>query len=140
MACVRVRSPAFTKLTTITVVADEDWMIEVIPTPVKTPLRGLEVIAERNPRNLSPAAFCKPELIKFIPYRNIPSAPSSVNTCKIPINDKTYYSEYKGMVKMFHKYFIHVKFGRKAIKIGTKITFLFSLICSSFFMRLHNCY
>ena len=85
MACVSVSKPALTKLTTITVVADEDWITVVIPKPVITPLRGLEVMAERNPRSLSPAAFCSPELIKFIPYRNIPNAPSSVNTCNIPI-------------------------------------------------------
>lgn len=27
--------------------------------------------------NLSPATFCKPSLIKVIPYRNIPKAPIS---------------------------------------------------------------
>ena len=85
MACAKVSRPAFTKLTTITVVADEDWMTVVIPKPVNTPLRGLEVMAERKPLSLSPAAFCKPELIRFIPYRNIPNAPSSVNTCNILI-------------------------------------------------------
>ena len=67
MACVNVRSPAFTKLTTMTVVADEDCMIDVIPKPVRTPLKGFEVIADKKPLNLSPAAFCNPELIKFIP-------------------------------------------------------------------------
>ena len=81
IACVNVRRPALTKLTTITVVADEDWIMVVIPKPVKTPLRGLDVIADKKPLSLSPAAFCKPELIRFIPYRNIPNAPNSVNTC-----------------------------------------------------------
>ena len=57
IACARVRSPAFTKLTTITVVADDDWISDVIPKPVITPLNGLEVIAVRKPRSLSPAAF-----------------------------------------------------------------------------------
>jgi hypothetical protein len=79
MACTSVRRPAFTKLTTITVVADDDWIMEVIPKPVITPLKGLDVIADRNPRSLSPDAFCNPELIRFIPYRNIPNAPKSVN-------------------------------------------------------------
>ena len=67
IACASVSKPAFTKLTTITVVAEEDWITEVTPSPVKTPLKGLEVMAVNNPRNFSPAAFCKPELIKFIP-------------------------------------------------------------------------
>ena len=57
IACTKVRRPAFTKLTTITVVADEDWMMAVIPRPVITRLKGLEVMAERKPRSLSPAAF-----------------------------------------------------------------------------------
>ena len=67
IACVSVRSPALTKLTTITVVADDDCMIEVIPTPVMTPLNGFDVMAVRKPLNFSPAAFCKPELIMFMP-------------------------------------------------------------------------
>ena len=40
MACVSVSKPALTKLTTITVVADEDWITVVISKPVITPLRG----------------------------------------------------------------------------------------------------
>ena len=64
---VRVNNPAFTKLTTITVVADEDWIRAVISTPVKTPVTRLVVIAVRILRNLSPATFCKPSLIIFIP-------------------------------------------------------------------------
>ena len=44
MACARVSRPAFTKLTTITVVAEEDWITEVIPNPVITTLNGFEII------------------------------------------------------------------------------------------------
>ena len=57
IACTSVKSPAFTKLTTITVVADDDCMSAVIPTPVITLLNGFDVIAERKPLSLSPAAF-----------------------------------------------------------------------------------
>jgi hypothetical protein len=78
IACARVRRPALTKLTTITVVAEEDWIADVMPSPVSTPLKGLEVIAERKLLSLSPDAFCRPELIKFMPYRNIPNAPKRV--------------------------------------------------------------
>lgn len=67
IACLRVRSPAFTKPTTITVVALEDWITAVTPSPVTTPLSGLEVIEARNLRRPEPAAFCNPELIRFIP-------------------------------------------------------------------------
>ena len=103
IACVSVSNPAFTKLTTITVVADEDCITDVIPKPVKTPLNGLDVIADKNPRNLSPAAFCRPELIMFIPMRNMPNAPNSVNICNIPIKNKLYFrvqSNYNYVSKM----------------------------------------
>ena len=56
-ACVRVSSPAFTKLTTITVVALEDWMIAVMLRPVSTLLKGFDVMAARKDLSLSPAAF-----------------------------------------------------------------------------------
>ena len=50
-----VSNPAFTKLTTITVVAEEDWIRAVINTPVRTPLPGwwslpLEYFAIYHPR------------------------------------------------------------------------------------------
>ena len=67
MACLRVRRPALTKPTTMTVVALDDWIIAVTPSPVTTPLSGLEVIEARNFRRPEPAAFCNPELIRFIP-------------------------------------------------------------------------
>mgnify|MGYP007028160160 CR=1 FL=1 len=67
MDSARVSSPALTKLTTITVVAEEDWIRAVISTPVKTPVTRLVVIAVKILRSLSPATFCKPSLIIFIP-------------------------------------------------------------------------
>ena len=62
-----VSKPALTKLTTITVVAEEDWIRAVISTPVKTPVTRLVVIAVKILRSLSPATFCKPSLMIFIP-------------------------------------------------------------------------
>lgn len=67
IACARVSRPALTKLTTITVVAEDDWITEVMPSPVRTPLKGLDVIADRKLRSRVPAAFWRPELIMFIP-------------------------------------------------------------------------
>lgn len=54
---VRLRRPAFTKLTTITDVAEEDWITAVINRPVKTPKKRLDVMAARILRILSPATF-----------------------------------------------------------------------------------
>jgi hypothetical protein len=47
MAWIRLISPALTKLTSITVVAVEDWTRAVIIKPVKMPLIRLEVMAAR---------------------------------------------------------------------------------------------
>ena len=112
MACVSVSSPAFTKLTTMTVVADDDCIMEVMPRPVITPLNGFDVIADRNPRSLSPAAFCNPELIRFIPYRNIPNAPKSVNSCNIFV--VRFFVRCKGKTKMFQKCFKTVRLWLKS--------------------------
>ena len=76
IACVKLKRPAFTKLTTMTVVADEDWIRAVISMPVKTPATRFEVMAVRIRRKLSPASFCKPSLMIFMPYKKSPNAPS----------------------------------------------------------------
>ena len=55
--CDKVNNPALTKLTTITVVAEEDWISAVMSTPVSTPVTRLVVIAVRIFRKRSPANF-----------------------------------------------------------------------------------
>ena len=59
--------PALTKLTTITVDADELWIRAVMAQPVRSPAKRLRVIAERMLRRRSPAAFWRPSLITFMP-------------------------------------------------------------------------
>ena len=56
-----------TKLTTITVVALDDWMSAVTRTPVMTPMKRFLVIAARMARRRSPANFSKPSDMIFIP-------------------------------------------------------------------------
>ena len=75
----RVSSPALTKLTTIRVVAAEDWIHAVTVRPVSTLLKALEVIIARNPLSLSPATFCRFSLIMLIPNRNKAREPRSLN-------------------------------------------------------------
>ncbi len=65
--CAMDMSPAFTKLTTITVEALELCIKAVIKTPVITPVTRFFVITPRIVRRRSPATFCKPSLITFIP-------------------------------------------------------------------------
>ena len=67
MDCARVIRPALTKLTTITVDADELWIRAVMKKPVMVPVNRLRVMALRMLRRRSPAAFCSPSLITFIP-------------------------------------------------------------------------
>ncbi len=67
MDCPSDIRPALTKLTTITVEADELCMRAVMRIPVSIPVNRLRVIAERIFLRRSPAAFCRPSLITFIP-------------------------------------------------------------------------
>ena len=60
-------NPALTNDTTITVVADDDWISAVIKIPVKTPITRFLVIAAKIARKRSPANFSSPSLIIFIP-------------------------------------------------------------------------
>ena len=59
--------PEFTKPTSITVVADDDWIIAVIRAPTRTPLKVLEVSFSRICFILSPATASRPSLIICIP-------------------------------------------------------------------------
>ena len=63
----RLIRPALTKLTTITVDADELCISAVIIMPVKSPAKRLRVMADKMLRRRSPAAFCNPSLITFMP-------------------------------------------------------------------------
>ncbi len=74
---IKVRSWAFTKLTTITVVADEDCTRQVTSTPVMRPKKRFWVIVAMIRRMPSPATFWIPSLITFMPKRNMPNPPST---------------------------------------------------------------
>ena len=77
MDCASVIRPAFTKLTTITVVALDDWMRAVMRIPVSTPITRFFVIAAKILRRRSPANFSRPSDMVFIPKRNSASEPRS---------------------------------------------------------------
>lgn len=64
---VKLTKPAFTKLTSITVVAEEDCISEVTNKPVKNPALRLAVITPNTCRSLLPVAFCKDSLSIFMP-------------------------------------------------------------------------
>ena len=66
-AVARESRPAFTKLTSIRVVAVEDCTRAVTTIPVRMHLKVLEVILAMKERSLSPAIFWRPPLISDIP-------------------------------------------------------------------------
>ena len=70
MDCFRVISPELTNPTTMTVVADELWMIAVTPSPVKSPANRLVVIRPRSAFNLLPALRSSACPISVMPNRN----------------------------------------------------------------------
>ncbi|MHB9293657.1 hypothetical protein Holit_02784 [Hollandina sp. SP2] len=75
IAWVRVSSPALTKETTITVVAEDDWIIAVTIKPVNTAVTLFPVMKPRTCWNRDPAVCWMPSLITFMPYRNSPRLP-----------------------------------------------------------------
>ena len=79
MACRRSMSPELTNPTTITVVAEELWMIAVMPHPAAKPVSLPDVIFSRSERSLSPA-----RLSRALPMMSIPNR----NRHNPPINDK----------------------------------------------------
>ena len=76
MACPSTSRPAFTKLTTMMVVAVDDWMTAVTPIPVRICLNGLEVMEARKARRPSPATFWRPPERRLRPNRKRVTAPS----------------------------------------------------------------
>lgn len=82
MDCAKESKPAFTKLTTITVVADEDCTNAVMRMPVRTPNMRFLVIADKMSLSLFPASFCRPSLIIFIPNKKSPKEPTSFKKSK----------------------------------------------------------
>ena len=62
--------PEFTKPTTITVVAEDDWITAVTPAPRSTALMGLDVSFSRIRSRRPPDSFSSPWPMVSIPYRN----------------------------------------------------------------------
>ena len=82
IACARLRIPADTKLTVMTVVAVEDWTAAVIAAPVSTPVKRFVVALPSTLLMVLPAIFCRPSDITFSPYINIATDPINVIICR----------------------------------------------------------
>ena len=83
IASVSVSNEALEKLTTINVVAEEDWITEVMKNPVRIPKNLFEVMVANIFLILFPARFISASLITFIPNRKSPRAPKS---CKMSVS------------------------------------------------------
>ena len=70
MACRRVIMPELTKPTTITVVAEEDWITAVAAIPSKKPLGMVLLIRARMVCSLPPASRSRDLPMVSIPKRN----------------------------------------------------------------------
>ena len=70
--------PEFTKPTTITVVAEEDWITAVTKAPSSTPLSGVEVRRPRVVSSLPPATFFRESPMRDMPKRKKARPPSRV--------------------------------------------------------------
>ena len=70
--------PEFTNPTTITVVAEEDWITAVTTSPSSTPINRLEVSFSRSRSMRPPDSLDSPSPMALIPYRNRASPPSMV--------------------------------------------------------------
>ena len=67
MVCPSSIMPEFTRPTSITVIAEEDWMAMVMPAPNRRLLKGLEVILFSNRSSLPPAIFSRLLDMVFMP-------------------------------------------------------------------------
>ena len=81
-ACTNFIIPELTNPTTITVVAEDDWITAVTPHPRSTALMGLEVSFSRIRSSFPPETFARPSPIAFIPYKNSANPPNIVKILK----------------------------------------------------------
>ena len=89
MACPRVSSPELTKPTTMTVVADDDWITAVTARPVSRPENRPLVSFARMAFSEPPARFSSAVPITLMPNRNRLSEPSMVKKSKIVISQRS---------------------------------------------------
>jgi len=89
VACESVISPELTKPTTITVVADDDWITDVTPSPVRNPDMRFPVSFESSLFRLSPALFSSAEPMTDMPNKKRQSPPRRVKKSKKSIKNRS---------------------------------------------------
>ena len=85
MVCLNSMTPEFTRPTSITVMAEEDWMAMVMPAPSSKLLKGLEVMRLSIRSSLPPAIFSRLLDMTVMPYKKNARPPQRVKTEKMSI-------------------------------------------------------
>ena len=85
--CPSAMMPEFTRPTSMTVTAEEDWITAVTSAPSSIPFTGLAVMLRRMPSSLPPASFSRPWDMTFMPYRKNARPPPSVSRSNRSIRD-----------------------------------------------------
>ena len=85
IACRTFIMPEFTKPTTMTEVADEDWITAVTPVPSRIPFKGVPDRRNRIGSSLFPETRLRPSPMRDMPKRNMATPPSRLMTSEIPI-------------------------------------------------------
>ena len=84
-ACLSFIMPEFTKPTTITEVAEEDWITAVTPVPSSAPRRGVPVSRYSTSSIRLPATRLRPSPIRLMPKRKSATPPSRARILEKPI-------------------------------------------------------
>ena len=77
MACFIFIIPEFTKPTTMTDVAEDDWITAVTPVPNRIPFKGVPESLYNISSSLFPATSFRPSPISVIPNKNNDTPPRS---------------------------------------------------------------
>ena len=92
MVCPSSMTPEFTRPTSITVMAEEDWMAMVMPAPSSRLLKGLEVMRLSMRSSLPPAIFSRLLDMTVMPYKKNARPPQRVKTEKMSITASQFLS------------------------------------------------
>ena len=101
-ACESCMMPEFTKPTTITVVAEDDWITAVTAAPSNTAMIRFFVSFSKICSILPPESFASPSPMTFIPNRNIARPPINVSTPKMSIDSPSCFTYFSFIFHTFH--------------------------------------
>ncbi len=103
--------PELTKPTTMTVVAEDDWMIAVTPRPSRTAMKRFDVSFSKIFSSLPPESCLRPSPMTSIPYRNRARPPIKERIANMSITSPLDFSKSLLKIYLTTKYYhLNVKF------------------------------